>query len=376
MPPRVRVPQPRPAALPADLAPSLLAWYDRARRDLPWRTAPDPYRTWLSEVMLQQTRVEVVVGYYARFLARFPTLEALAEAPLDDVLALWSGLGYYRRARMLHAGARAVVAEHGGRLPSTRATLLEVPGIGPYTAGAILSIAYGRPEPLVDGNVERVLTRVMALPGDPRKGPLKAALWALAAASVPADRPGDFNQALMELGATVCTPRAPRCDACPLASCCKARAEGTPSRYPELAPRAKARPVRLAAALVEDSRGRLLLLKRPDDGGLMAGLWELPTVELEPDVPAGPALEAALAGQGLGGTSLHGEPFATVRHSIMDRRITLEGHRGKAPEPRRPPRRRAPPAPRHAWVAPGALARHALSSMYSKLLAAAGLQRP
>ena len=195
------------------IAPALLGWYDRERRDLPWRRTRDPYAVWVSEVMLQQTRVATVVDYYTRFMHRFPSLQALAEAAEDDVLKIWQGLGYYRRARALLAGARAVVAKHAGRLPAEPARLRELPGVGPYTAGAIASIAFGVREPVVDGNVTRVLCRLYALAGDPERAPLPQRIRRLASELVPAKRPGDFNQALMELGATLCTPRAPDCSA-------------------------------------------------------------------------------------------------------------------------------------------------------------------
>lgn len=232
-------------ARPADLAAAraaLLAYFDAHRRDLPWRRrAHDPYAVWVSEIMLQQTRVETVIPYYERFLERFPTPRALADAPLDAVLASWSGLGYYRRARMLHEGARAVVREHQGALPADAAALRALPGIGAYTAGAIASIAFGLREPLVDGNVERVLARVLALGGDPRAAATKKRLWTAARALADDPRPGDVNQALMELGATVCTPVSPRCLLCPLRAQCAARAAGDPERYPEKPARAAVR---------------------------------------------------------------------------------------------------------------------------------------
>ncbi|MBN1442113.1 MAG: A/G-specific adenine glycosylase, partial [Planctomycetes bacterium] len=202
------------------LASRLLQWYGRRRRDLPWRRRADPYAVWLSEVMLQQTRVETVVEYYGRFLERFPTIDDLAAASEEQVLALWSGLGYYRRARSLLAGARQVVERHGGRFPRALADALSIPGVGPYTAAAILSIAYGEPHPVVDGNVERVITRLCRIPGNPRQAPAARRIREIAASWLPAGRSGDFNQAMMELGATVCTARAPRCDVCPVASWC------------------------------------------------------------------------------------------------------------------------------------------------------------
>ncbi len=260
----------------------LIRWFRAARRDLPWRRNRDPYRVWISEAMLQQTRVEAVVPYFERFVARFPNVDALAAAAEEDVVAAWSGLGYYRRARALHAAARSIVAVHGGRFPSTRAALTELAGIGPYTAGAILSIAFDQPEALVDGNVARVLARLFATHED--AWPLARAL-----ADPPAPAPGEahdafgpgtraeWSEALMELGATVCLPREPRCGACPVRDACRARESGTVPEFPR--PRARPAPldVELRVYLVEED-GRVLLERRPSDGR-MAGMWQLPTVE-------------------------------------------------------------------------------------------------
>ena len=262
----------------SDIQRRLLAWFSAHKRDLPWRADRDPYRVWISEAMLQQTRVETVRPYYERFMARFPTLAALAEAPIEDVLAAWSGLGYYRRARTLQAAARAIVAEHGGTFPSDRESLLGLPGIGPYTAGAIASIAFDAREALLDGNVARVLCRLFALEGDPTSAPLRARSWQLARDLLPREEScGDWNQALMELGALVCTPRDPRCGACPLRSHCRAKAEGRASELPW--PRAR-RPmidVELSVAAVVDG-DRWLIERRPSNGR-MAGMWQLPTLE-------------------------------------------------------------------------------------------------
>ncbi len=207
---------------------ALLTWYREHARALPWRDSRDPWRVWVSEVMLQQTRVETVIPYFKRFIERFPAARSLAEASESDVLALWSGLGYYRRARLLYAGAKAVVARHGGDIPADSVALRALPGVGDYTVGALGSIAFGLRAPLVDGNVERVLTRLHGLRGDPRAAPLKKSLWALAARYADHTSPGDVNQSLMELGATVCAPTSPRCLVCPVCSHCVAAREGTP----------------------------------------------------------------------------------------------------------------------------------------------------
>jgi len=266
-----------------DLAGQVVAYYRAHRRDLPWRRTRDPYAIWVSEVMLQQTRVATVIPYWERWLERFPTVEALARAPLDQVLELWSGLGYYSRARNLHSGAREVVARWGGRLPGDPADLTRIPGIGRYTAGAIASIAFDRAAPLVDGNVARLLARVFALDDDVKSTAGAARLWRLAGELVPADAPGDFNQGLMELGATVCTPRDPDCAACPLAGGCRARALGIAAELPRMParPRAGELPLlRVAAAWVE-GRGRILLARRRPEG-LYGGLWELPGAATRP----------------------------------------------------------------------------------------------
>lgn len=269
----------------ASLRRRLLAWYDAHRRALPWRSDRDPYRVWISEAMLQQTRVETVIPYYQRFLARFPTVGALAAAPLEDVLAVWSGLGYYSRARTLHAAAGAIVSNWGGELPSERAALLELPGIGPYTAGAIASIAFDRAEPLVDGNVARVFCRWFALADAASSPRLARELWSVASEFVAAgDRSGDWNQALMELGALVCTPRDPSCAECPVSRDCRARIEGRVSELPWPKERPRAIPIELDI-LVVWQRGRLLLEQRPA-GGRMAELWQLPTREIVEAAPS------------------------------------------------------------------------------------------
>ncbi|HSG07823.1 MAG TPA: A/G-specific adenine glycosylase [Longimicrobiales bacterium] len=258
-----------------DLQAALLQHYDRTRRDLPWRDERDPYRIWVSEVMLQQTRVETVIPYYRRWLEQFPDVGRLATADLDEVLLAWQGLGYYRRARNLHAGAVVVRERHEGRLPDSFDALRALPGVGEYTAGAVASIAFGAPVPAVDGNVKRGLARLHDEPA-----PGAAWLRRTAAGLVDRQRPGDWNQALMDLGATVCTPTKPRCSACPLARWCRARAAGTqderpaPSRKKEVPARA------FAVAVVVDAEGRALVVRRPDEG-LLAGMWAFPEAPME-----------------------------------------------------------------------------------------------
>jgi A/G-specific adenine glycosylase len=265
------------------LTDDLLTWYDRARRDLPWRAAPgrraDPYAVWLSEIMLQQTTVATVKSYYATFMSRWPTLTALAQAPLDEVLAAWAGLGYYARARNLHACARLVAAEFDGRFPDTEKELLNLPGVGPYTAAAIAAIAFERPCVAQDGNVERVISRLFALTASQPR--LKAEVDAHVRKFLSHERPGDFAQALMDLGAGVCTPRAPLCHACPLAKSCEGLRLGTPLAFPVKIPKAK-KPHRRGASFVLRCGDAVLLRRRPEKG-LLGGMMEFPSTPLETD---------------------------------------------------------------------------------------------
>lgn len=277
----LKMPATRGFESPEDVASfraALLDWYDREGRDLPWRSTGDPYAILVSEIMAQQTRVETVVPYYHRWLERFPTVEALATAPEGDVLKVWEGLGYYSRARNLHRAAKMVREGHGGRLPGTVAELRTLPGVGPYTAGAVASIAFSRPAPAVDGNVRRVYARLFdeASPGAP-----KVEQWAEGV--VDPLRPGDFNQALMELGATVCTPRSPSCEVCPVTTWCRARREGTVDVRP--APRRRApvrREARGVAVFLWSGTAQALVRRRPAEG-LLAGLWEFPSCEVGED---------------------------------------------------------------------------------------------
>jgi A/G-specific adenine glycosylase len=249
----------------------LLAHFDRHRRPLPWRANADPYRVWVSEIMLQQTRVDTVRPYYDRWLQRFPTVHALADATVDDVLKAWEGLGYYHRARNLHAAARVVCERHSGLLPDTAVDLRALPGIGDYTAGAIASIAYSRREPVIDGNVNRVLHRLLDSPRIPTRE-----LRGVAEALVPAKRPGDFNQALMEHGATICTPRAPRCSECPLRAECRAFANGTQLERPAAQAKRVIPERSFDVVVLLDEKGQTLIRQR-SERGLLAGLWEFPT---------------------------------------------------------------------------------------------------
>lgn len=259
----------------------LLAWYDSQKRDLPWRINRDPYRVWVSEIMLQQTRVETVKPYYANFMEKFPTVGALAEAPEDEVLKAWEGLGYYSRARNLQAAAREVQAQYGGVVPDTPEEIATLKGIGPYTAGAILSIAYEKPEPAVDGNVMRVFSRLLYLTDDIAKPATRIKIEHLVRQVIPHGRAGDFNQALMELGATVCVPRTPQCLTCPVFDYCMARREGVQEELPIKGKAKPPRPVNLQIAVIM-REGKVMINKRPEQG-LLAGMWEFPTVETDVD---------------------------------------------------------------------------------------------
>jgi A/G-specific adenine glycosylase len=259
----------------------LLAWYDHARRDLPWREYPDFYRVWISEIMLQQTRVEAVIPYYRQFLARFPSIESLAAASEHDVLALWSGLGYYSRARNLHRAAKWMAANG---LPATYDAVRALPGIGPYTAAAIASIAFGLPYAAVDGNVLRVMSRLTNDGSDVGSSAARRTFAERAQALLDRRRPGDFNQAMMELGATVCLPRAPLCNSCPAARFCAARTAGTERELPVKASKPRARGVDLDLALLERD-SRIFLIQRPRGESRLAEFWELPRAQLFPDAP-------------------------------------------------------------------------------------------
>jgi A/G-specific adenine glycosylase len=305
----------------AALRRKLLAWYDAGHRDLPWRGpqhGADPYRVWLAEVMLQQTQVATAAPYYRRFLERFPTLSALAQAREHEVLELWSGLGYYARGRNLHAAARAALERHGG-LPGTVAALRALPGFGPYTAGAVASIAFAVPAAAVDGNVSRVLQRLCGLPGTASDAAVRAAVRARAEELVPAVRPGDHNQALMELGATVCTPAAPSCRRCPIAPHCQALASGRTGEIPAPRRRPARRRLELACAVVR-REWRWLLARRPARG-LFGGLWAPPAAELGEGASPAVALRAELDRLGL--RCSVGEELAAVRRTLTHRELTL-----------------------------------------------------
>jgi A/G-specific adenine glycosylase len=343
--------------LSQSLQPRLLAWYRRHHRDLPWRRTRDPYRVWVSEVMLQQTTVKVVVPYYEAFVERFPDVGTLAGASEDDVVAAWSGLGYYHRARNLHRGARAVRDQHGGRFPRNLEAALAIPGVGLYTASAILSIAHDVVLPVVDGNVRRVLSRLFALRGPKwhKDGPY----YNRAQEVLDARAPGDWNQAVMELGAMVCTPRQPACPACPLRKDCRALALGIVDRLPEGRARRATVPVTVAAALVE-RQGRLLLVRRAE-GRLMGRMWEVPQTSLEsrglPDLVAELRERHGLEVR-------PGRLRARARHAITFRRIRVEAYEARLAG--RPP---SDPE-RYVWARPAELGALPVSSLTRKVVRA------
>lgn len=346
-----------PVAGPERLRQRLLDYYRRCRRDLPWRRTRDPYRIWVSEVMLQQTTVTAVLPYYGAFLERFPSVEALAKAGEEEVLAAWSGLGYYHRARNLRRGAQHVVQQHGGRFPKSLEAALAVPGVGLYTASAILSIAHDLALPVVDGNVRRVLARLFALRG-PRwrkDGPF----YDRAEELLDPRHPGDWNQALMELGATICTPRRPACPACPLRRDCLALARGLVDRLPERRQRPAPRDVNVAAALVE--RGGRILLVRRAEGRLLGRMWEIPQTGLESRGYADLVGELRQK-HGLEITALG--LLARARHAITFRRIRVEAYRARLL------RRPAADPDRYTWATPAEAAALPTSSLTKKLLRA------
>ena len=338
---------------------ALLPWYRRHRRDLPWRRTSDPYRIWLSEVMLQQTTVKAVTPYYEAFLARFPDVATLAAAGEEEVLAAWSGLGYYHRARNLRRAARHLSEKHGGRFPRRLEAALAVPGVGLYTASAVLSIAYGVPLPVVDGNVRRVLARLRGLRGPAWRS--DAAYYNLAEELLDRASPGDWNQALMELGATLCKPRQPACPACPLRRGCQARALGLQEELPEGRPRRAPVSVTIAAAVVERD-GRLLLVRRAE-GRLMGRMWEIPQTSL--DTRGRPDLVGELR-ERYGLEVRPGVLLARARHAITYRRIRLEAYRAAL--------RRVPPADseRFRWAAPAEIADLPVSSLTRKVVRGLG----
>lgn len=358
----------------AGLIRALLRWFRSQCRDLPWRRTRDPYAIWVSEIMLQQTQVQTVIPYWQRWMRALPTLRALARARPQRVLKLWEGLGYYTRARNLHRAARQILAERRGRMPERFEDLLALPGVGRYTAGAICSMAFNQPAPVLDGNVTRVLSRLFCLRGHPGRPARRARLWRLAgqlvgqAAALQAGSRASgtlpappncshLNQALMELGAVICTPRRPKCPVCPVRDRCRARAAGLAEKLPS--PRPVARPtLRRVAAFVVRRRGRYLVRQR-DARGVNARLWEFPTVEREGEGPP----SRALAGACLGAPAGSLRPLLELRHSITRHRIVLEVFEAGLASGARPSRAAG------RWRTPAQLRRLPFTAAHRKILA-------
>jgi A/G-specific adenine glycosylase len=352
----------RAAAIPSPQPTALLAWYDRHRRKLPWRAPPgrraDPYRVWLSEIMLQQTTVKAVAPYYARFLERWPDIRALAAAPLDEVLKTWAGLGYYARARNLHACARAVVERQDGKFPASEVGLRDLPGIGPYTAAAIAAIAFDIPATPVDGNIERVIARLYAV--DTPLPAAKAEIFRLAQALTPPRRAGDFAQALMDLGATICTPKTPACALCPWNAGCAAYARGDAATFPRRAPKREGQLRRGAAFVVHRTDGFILLRTRPAKG-LLGGMTEVPTTEWTKEFDESVALKGAPRFAAKQALKWH-RTAGIVRHVFTHFPLELTVYVADVPA-----HMLAPKGAR--WVAISELAGEALPSLMRKVLA-------
>lgn len=301
---------------PSEFGRRVLEWFDaHGRKRLPWKENPAPYRVWVSEIMLQQTQVATAIPYYRRFVERFPDVRALADADLDEVLKLWAGLGYYARARHLHRAARIARDRHDGEMPLDVAALQNLPGIGRSTAGAILALAVGQRQPILDGNVKRLLARFAAVEGWPGQRQVLAALWELAERYTPVERVADYTQAIMDLGALVCAPRRPRCEMCPLAEGCIARARGQETAYPTPKPR-RDLPVRATRMLLlRGTNGEVLLERRPP-AGVWGGLWSLPECPLDVDV-------ADWCRERLGLTAAVEAPWKVLRHSFSHFRLDI-----------------------------------------------------
>lgn len=305
-----------------DLQRSVLRWYQANGRDLPWRRTRDPYAVWISEIMLQQTTVGTVLGYFDSFLKRFPTIQALAKAPEQDVLHAWQGLGYYRRARNLQRAAQQMVRDHDGKFPADLEDLGELTGLGPYTARAVACFAFGQKVGILEANTRRLWSRVSAASGDPTRGPLEKKLWEMADRVLPATRFADFNQAVMDLGARICTPRDPKCDDCPLMNHCRARAEEEVHLYPQLPPKRAIEDVdHVSVVAWSGDRQRVIVTQRPADGP-WARLWEFPRVERQPSESWSAAAKRSLL-RFLPRFRLK-EELLTFQHRIMHYRVTLK----------------------------------------------------
>lgn len=354
----------------AEFTRRLLEWHAQTRRDLPWRRTRDPYAIWISETMLQQTQVATVIPYWTRWLERFPDVRALAEAPIDDVLKAWQGLGYYARARNLHKAAQAIVEKHGGVFPTDFDDVLALPGVGRYTAGAICSIALGQDVPIVDANVIRVLCRVFGITGDPKSSATQKRLWELAAALIPPGSARLFNEGMMELGALICQS-APRCAVCPMQDICVAYASGNPASLPQFAPKPAFTTETHVSAIIRRSSAddRVLVVRRAPGSGLWGGLWEFPRAVQQAgnETTEQAAERAAQEAARLSVRAVSSEPAALVRHGVTTRRITLIGIECQPESPEREPQPSGD-CDTAAWVTLDELDGYALASPQVKLL--------
>ena len=344
---------------------ALLGWYRSHGRDLPWRRTRDAYRIWIAEVMLQQTQVETVIPYYERWIARWPTVRALAGADLDDVLKLWEGLGYYGRARRLWAAAREIVTEHQGELPSSDQALARLPGIGPYTAGAIASIAFGQATPAIDGNARRVFARLLAVRADVSAPATLRRLDRAARSFLPCDGPGEFNQAVMDLGATVCRPKTPNCPVCPLEGLCEARRLGLERKLPNRAPRRPIPKVEVAVGVIQ--RGEAIFIQKRPLEGLLGGLWEFPGGKLD----AGETPAACLARELEEELGVHAQVLgrlAVVDHAYTHLRVRMHAFLCQLPEGAPGP----PEGARMRWVSVERLDDYAFPAANRRILEALG----
>jgi A/G-specific adenine glycosylase len=340
-------------ASPKRLSPPLLKWYDKAKRDLPWRRTNDPYAIFVSEMMLQQTQVKTVIPYYGRFLKAFPNWKSLSKASPEKVLKLWEGLGYYRRARNLQAAAQMITKDFQGNLPDSLDQILKLPGVGRYSAGAVLSIAYGKPLPLVDGNVIRVFARIFLLKGNLKAGEGHQKVWRLAEEQVPSQRPGDFNQALMELGATVCLSDNPLCLLCPMISLCEASQKGLQAELPEKVEADITVDIPMTCFFLED-KGKILIRKRSENEKWLKGMWEFPSAEGKSFEEAQKKLEKELK------ASVTPTLLKEVRHQITHHKIKLRFFPARLKSAK-------PSGPAYKWVSPAELLKYPFASAQNQL---------
>ncbi len=340
---------------------SLLDWYNNHQRDLPWRKNTDPYAVWISEIMLQQTTVAAVIPFYTRWMQRFPTIQELASSPIDDVLVHWAGLGYYARARNLHKAACVIVERNSGEMPRSVHELILLPGVGTYTSAAIASIAFGVDVAAVDANVIRVVSRLGAIPGDPvHETAARRAVNALAERLIPTGMASEFNQAMMDLGSSICLSDRADCDRCPLAASCLAHRLGNPTQFPKIAKKTKTEGQRDVSVAIYDDTGNLFLVQRPHSDALWGGLWELPRVAAYQDESLQDAAVRAASIFGDTGTLL---PFGSVKHVVANRKITLYGYCAPA-KPKRIRERTAP----SDWTSLSGLGAYALATPQRKLI--------